>query len=118
MKKRTARAANKVQDATGQLSEVMQDATDGLREFGQQVQSGVSRVNRQLQSRISRVDESTIPDTFSNAPKLISPRVHAWLDLAVTGYFAILGTWCAWRGEQGAALDGYVNAVMVAGVFL
>ncbi|PYX50464.1 MAG: hypothetical protein DMG79_05825 [Acidobacteria bacterium] len=118
MKKRTARTANKVQDATGQLSEVMQDATDGLREFGQQVQSGVSRVNRQLQSRISRVDESTIPDTFSNAPKLISPRVHAWLDLAVTGYFAILGTWCALRGKRGAATAAFVNAGMVAGVSL
>ena len=38
---------------------------------------------------IKNFDATTIPDAFENMPKLISPRVHAWLDIAVTGYFAI-----------------------------
>jgi hypothetical protein len=65
---------------------------------------------------IKNFDATTIPDAFENTPKLISPRVHAWLDIAVTGYFAILGTVCAFRGKKGAAIAAFVNAGMVAGV--
>jgi hypothetical protein len=66
----------------------------------------------------SGVDETTIPDTFANVPKLISPRVHAWLDVAVTGYFLTLGAIFAARGKGGPATAAFVNAGMVAGVSL
>jgi hypothetical protein len=66
----------------------------------------------------SGVDETTIPDTFANVPKLISPRVHAWLDVAVTGYFLTLGAIFAARGKGGPASAAFVNAGMVAGVSL
>jgi hypothetical protein len=62
------------------------------------------------------VSSTTIPDAFENMPKFISPRVHAWLDVAVTGYFIVLGTVCALRGKKGAAIAALVNAGMVAGV--
>jgi hypothetical protein len=64
------------------------------------------------------LSESTIPDAFSGAPKFISPRVHRWLDVAVTGYFLGLGAWFASRGKGGAATSAFVNAGMVAGVSL
>jgi hypothetical protein len=66
----------------------------------------------------SGIDETTIPDTFANVPKLISPRVHAWLDVAVTGYFLTLGAIFAARGKGGPATAAFVNAGMVAGVSL
>jgi hypothetical protein len=66
----------------------------------------------------SGVDETTIPDTFANVPKLISPRVHAWLDVAVTGYFLTMGAIFAARGKGGPATAAFVNAGMVAGVSL
>jgi hypothetical protein len=66
----------------------------------------------------SGVDETTIPDTFANVPKLISPRVHAWLDVAVTGYFLTLGAIFAARGKGGPASAAFVNAGMIAGVSL
>ena len=68
--------------------------------------------------RNSGVDETTIPDTFANVPKLISPRVHKWLDVAVTGYFLTLGAVFAARRKAGAATAAFVNAGMVAGVSL
>src|SRR3954465_2093424 len=71
-----------------------------------------------LQSVMQRVDEATIPDVFQRVPKLISPRIHAWLDLAVTGYFAVLGARFALRGKTGAAAAAFVNAGMVAAVSL
>jgi hypothetical protein len=64
------------------------------------------------------VDEATVPDAFHKVPKIISPRVHAWLDVAVTGYFAGLGVWFAVRGKGRAAVAAFVNAGMVAGVSL
>jgi hypothetical protein len=62
------------------------------------------------------INAETIPDAFRSMPKFISPRVHAWLDVAVTGYFIVLGTVCAFRGKKGAAIAALVNAGMVAGV--
>jgi hypothetical protein len=62
------------------------------------------------------INAETIPDAFRGMPKFISPRVHAWLDVAVTGYFIVLGTVCAFRGKKGAAIAALVNAGMVAGV--
>lgn len=63
-----------------------------------------------------RLNQETIPDAFRNAPKFISPRVHSWLDLAVTGYFLGLGVWMAIRGEKGAATAAFINGGMVGGV--
>jgi hypothetical protein len=68
--------------------------------------------------RNSGINETTVPDTFANVPKLISPRVHAWLDVAVTGYFLTLGAIFAARRKAGPATAAFVNAGMVAGVSL
>ena len=89
-------------------------------ELGKQVVDKAQDVNRQVRSRLDRVgfDEATVPDAFRDVPKLVSPRVHAWLDVAVTGYFAVLGTWFAMRGKGGAATAAFINAGMVAGVSL
>jgi hypothetical protein len=78
----------------------------------------VKNVVESVQSRLADVDinESTIPDAFRSVPKPISPRGHAWLDVAVTGYFLGVGAWCLSRGKQGAAMAAFVNAGMVAGV--
>ena len=64
------------------------------------------------------IDETTIPDAFSKVPKIISPRVHAWLDVAVTGYFLGLGAWFVSQRKSGAATSAFLNAAMVAGVSL
>jgi hypothetical protein len=77
-----------------------------------QIRSGVDAI------RNSGINETTLPDAFRKMPKLISPRVHAWLDAAVTGYFLTLGTIFAIRGKGGAATAAFVNAGMVAGVSL
>jgi len=76
------------------------------------ISDGVARL------RNSGIDETTIPDTFANVPKLISPRVHAWLDVAVTGYFLALGVIFAARRKSGPATAAFINAGMVAGVSL
>jgi hypothetical protein len=65
-----------------------------------------------------QINEGTIPDLFRKSPKLISPSVHAWLDVAVTGYFAVLGVWFSSRGKWRPAAAAFVNAGMVAGVSL
>jgi hypothetical protein len=64
------------------------------------------------------VSESTVPDAFRKMPKFISPRVHSWLDAAVTGYFLVLGAFSAGRGRTRAATAAFINAGMVAGVSL
>jgi len=91
----------------------LDDATD-------RIQSGIREVSRQVKSglRGARVNQNTIPNAFRRVPKFISPRVHAWLDVAVTGYFFVLGTVCAFRGRGGAATSAFINAGMVAGVSL
>ncbi|HUR37241.1 MAG TPA: hypothetical protein VM009_05455 [Terriglobales bacterium] len=87
--------------------------TDRVREFAG---DAVDRVQTQMEDL--NFDETTVPDAFQNAPKFISPTVHAWLDVAVTGYFLGVGAWCAARGKTGAATAAFVNAGMVAGVSL
>src|SRR5947209_4887258 len=87
-------------------------------EVGRQVKSSVTELSSRVQSTVKRVDEATIPDTFRRMPKLISPGTHAWLDIAVTGYFAVLGFWCALRGKRRPATAAFVNAGMVAAVSL
>lgn len=90
-----------------------------VREFGQDMEGKLRETPTRLR-RITdgRFDEATIPDAFRRVPKFISPRVHAWLDIAVTGYFLGLGGWCAIRGKAGGALAAFINAGMVAGVSL
>jgi len=65
-----------------------------------------------------KFNDTTVPDTFRKMPKFISPRIHAWLDVAVTGYFAVLGAVFAARGRTGPATAAFVNAGMIAGVSL
>jgi hypothetical protein len=86
--------------------------------MGSRVAGNVKEIGRNVQSRIDdmEIDETTIPDAFRRAPKLISPRVHAWLDVAVTTYFLGLGVWFAVRGKGRAAAAAFVNGSMVAGV--
>jgi hypothetical protein len=93
----------------------VQEITDRINE---RIQSGIDEVSDQLRSKIKDMDfnEATIPDAFRKVPKLVSPKVHAWLDIAVSGYFAVLGTIFAFKGKKGAATAAFVNAGMVAGV--
>ncbi|MCU1303475.1 MAG: hypothetical protein JWQ87_3759 [Candidatus Sulfotelmatobacter sp.] len=99
---------------------VVQKAEDLASDFGERLESGITEVKKKAQSEIRRlnIDETTIPDAFKKAPKFISPKVHAWLDVAVTGYFLGIGTWFAMRGKTGPATAAFLNAGMVAGVSL
>lgn len=83
-------------------------------DFGAELQEKVS----QAAEALADIDfnEATIPDAFKNAPKFISPRVHAFLDAAVTGYFLGLGVLFARRGKKGPAAAAFINGGMVAGV--
>jgi hypothetical protein len=96
----------------------VQAGVPDAREFATAVTSGATEVASKIRSVVQRVDEATVPDAFHKVPKIISPRVHAWLDVAVTGYFAGLGVWFAVRGKGRAAVAAFVNAGMVAGVSL
>jgi hypothetical protein len=96
----------------------LEDVLHGAHEFGKRVQSKGTELGGLVRSAVQGIDEATIPDTFRKMPKLISPRVHAWLDVAVTGYFAALGLWFALRGKRRPATAAFVNAGMVAGVSL
>lgn len=95
-------------------SDYAQEAKNRVSEMSDRVQSGVRQMGQQM--RNVDVDEATVPDAFRRVPKLISPRVHAWLDFAVTTYFLGLGVWFAMRGKGRAATAAFVNGGMVAGV--
>jgi len=71
---------------------------------------------RELKDRAREVDKTTIPDAFRRVPKYVSPRVHSWLDFAVSTYFVGLGVWFALRGRGRAATAAFINGGMVAGV--
>lgn len=64
-----------------------QEVSEYINDIGQKIESGLSRANRTVRDGLQRmdVDETTIPDAFQDMPKFISPRIHSWLDLAVTG---------------------------------
>ena len=98
----------------------LQEVSEYINDIGQKIESGLSRANRTVRDGLQRmdVDETTIPDAFHDMPKFISPRVHSWLDLAVTGYFLGVGIWCAAKGKARASTAAFVNAGMVAGVSL
>jgi len=112
---------HKAQDFVEQAKNVnVGDVAERVNDIGERVESGLNSATRELKSRMKRfpVSESTIPDAFGGVPKMISPRVHAWLDVAVTGYFLVLGTIFRTRGSKRAATAAFINAGMVAGVSL
>ena len=94
------------------------EAADRVSDMGERVADNVRQMGRNVQSRMDEmeIDETTVPDAFRNVPKLISPRVHAWLDVAVSTYFLGLGVLFAIRGKGRAAVAAFVNGTMVAGV--
>ena len=96
----------------------VQEFVDRVTDIGERVQSEFDDVSRQVRSSLKKanISEATVPDAFSKVPKIISPQVHRWLDVAVTGYFAVLGTIFAKRGNGRAASAAFVNAAMVGGV--
>ena len=96
----------------------LQDIADRVTKIEGQIETGLNQASRELRSRIERVNlgEATVPDAFRNVRKVISPKVHAWLDVAVTGYFLGIGLWFAARGKAGPAAAALENAAMVAGV--
>ncbi len=114
-----------VDSAKEKLSNYAQEASSRVGEVTDRVQSKVSEMSDRTQARVQEmgrqvremeVDEATVPDAFRGVPKYISPRVHRWLDVAVTGYFVGLGIWFAVRGKGRAATAAFVNGGMVAGV--
>jgi hypothetical protein len=96
----------------------MQEIVERVTDIGERVQTEIGDLNRQMRSRLKKahINEATVPDALRKAPKIISPRVHAWLDAGVTAYFAVLGTILAKRGNARAATAAFVNAAMVGGV--
>jgi len=111
-------ATSKVNETMDQASGYAREAANRVSDIGNRIESGMKQVGRQMRDQMQGidVDETTIPDAFRKAPKLISPRVHAWLDFAVSSYFLGLGIWFAVRGKGGAATAAFINGGMVAGV--
>jgi len=108
------KVSNYAQEASNRVSELSDRVQSKVSEMGDRAQARMQEMGRQM--REIEVDEATIPDAFRGAPKYISPRVHRWLDVAVTGYFVGLGIWFAVRGKGRAATAAFVNGGMVAGV--
>lgn len=110
---------DRAQSITERVSDVnVQQVADNVREMGDRAQREIRNVARKTRSimRDSHLNQNTIPDAFRKMPKLISPRVHRWLDVAVTGYFLVLGALFSNKGKKGAATAAFINAGMVAGV--
>lgn len=108
MTTRTEERSRNVRDFQDNVNTI----ADRVSELGQRARSGLNAF------KDLNINEATIPDAFEKAPKLISPTVHAWLDVAVTTYFLGIGTWFAIRRNKGAAIAAFINAGMVAGVSL
>jgi hypothetical protein len=89
-----------------------QQAANKVSQIGESVQSGIHK----MKDEVRKVDETTIPNAFRRVPKYISPRVHSWLDFAVTSYFLGIGVWFAFRGRGRAATAAFINGAMVGGV--
>ena len=101
------KASNYARDAANRVSEITDRMDSGMKKVGQQMRDQMDKVD---------IDEATVPDAFRNVPKYITPKVHAWLDFAVTTYFLGLGVWFAIRGKGRAATAAFINGGMVAGV--
>jgi len=111
LKKQTENISNKVTDYAGQTAN---QAAIKVSEITDSAQSSA----KQIQAQMRNLDETTIPDAFHRVPKYISPRVHSWLDFAVSTYFLGLGVWFAMSGRGRAATAAFINGGMVAGVSL
>lgn len=111
-------SSKQLNETVEQASEYAREAADRVREAAAELPSNVREMGQRVKSQLDEidVDETTIPDAFRKVPKVISPRVHKWLDIAVTSYFVGLGIWCAIRGKGGAAVAAFINGGMVAGV--
>lgn len=96
------------------VNERLDQTSEYAQEAAERVAAGMKEVGRKM--RELDINEATIPDAFRNVPKLVTPRVHAWLDFAVTTYFLGLGVWFAIAGKKGAATAAFINGGMVAGV--
>lgn len=101
------KAADYAHEAASRVSEITHRLDSGMKKVGQQMRDQMDKVE---------VDEATIPDAFRKVPKYISPKVHAWLDFAVTSYFLGLGVWFAIRGKGRAATAAFIHGGMVGGV--
>jgi hypothetical protein len=105
-------------DSIEHIHNYVQATSDRVSEIGERIESGMREASQATRARVREldIDETTIPDAFRSVPKAISPKVHAWLDFAVTTYFLGLGVWFAMRGKGGAAAAAFINGGMVAGV--
>lgn len=108
-----------------QTENISDKVTDYARKTANQAASRVSEIKdraqssaKQIRTGMRNVDETSIPDAFRRVPKYVSPRVHSWLDFAVSTYFLGLGVWFAMRGRGRAATAAFINGGMVAGVSL
>lgn len=108
------KADNILSDTVRQATDYARDGADKVTDIGERIGSGVKQVGQKM--REVNVDEATVPDAFRKVPKMISPKVHAWLDFAVTTYFLGIGVWFALRGKGRAATAALINGGMVAGV--
>ena len=108
----------KANETIDQASNYAREAADRVTEIKDRIDSGMKNVGRQMREQMDNIeiDETTIPDAFRRVPKMITPRVHRWLDIAVTSYFVGLGIWFAVRGKGRAATAAFLNGGMVAGV--
>lgn len=113
--KSVAQQASETMDAA---SDMAGQAGNRINEFSERVQSNAREMGRHAQCQLHRMHltEATIPDAFRGAPKFISPRVHSFLDLAVTLYYAGLGIAFAVQRKKGPAIAALVNAGVVGTV--
>lgn len=63
-----------------------------------------------------RSPQEMLTRTSQQLPKPISPRVHSWLDVALTSYFVVLAAMFWRRDRKRASALAMINAGMVAGV--
>ena len=107
-------SSNYVQEAASRVADISGRAQARVAEMSDRVQHRARELGRQIGDM--EVDEATIPNAFRRSPKIIAPREHRWLDIAVTAYYVGLGIWFASRGKGRAATAAFVNGGMVAGV--
>jgi hypothetical protein len=110
--------AQQTRETVNQASDMAEQAANRVSDIGERMQSGAREMGRHAQCQLHRMHltEATIPDAFRGAPKFISPRVHSFLDLAVTLYFTGLGIAFAVQRKKGPAIAAFVNAGMVGTV--
>lgn len=107
-------------DLMDRASQISEDISSRVTDFTGNISDRVSEISESVRSSVENlpVETDIVPRAFEWAPKVITPRVHAWLDMLVTGYFLGVGVFCATRGKGGAATAAFMQAGMVAGVSL